>query len=516
MKQKLHPTTTASRVDNSIRNAKYSFLAQIANLMVQFISRTIFIQILGKEYLGLNGLFGNILTILSLADMGIGTVLVYTMYKPLAEHDHDKIRQLVNTYRKIYHSIALVILLAGICLVPFLRYLIKDMPNIPNLTIIYLLYLANTVSSYLYVYKISIINADQKNYIVTFNQQLFTVVANLAMIIVLLLTHNFLLYLLTQIIFSIASNFYLSHVAEKLYPYIKNCKTAELSKPEKRNIRNSTLAMMLHRIGGVVVSGTDNLLISMMVGLDAVGIYSNYLLIINAVKKIISMYSSSIIASVGNLTVTENTEKMHTVFRHIFYSNFIITAFCATCLLCLINPFIKLWLGESYTFSFACVIVIIATFYVDGMRQASLCFIDSMGLFMKSKLKPVIEALTNLVLSIVFTWKFGVIGIFLGTVLSMLLVCVPWETYVLYKYGFKRSVLEYLWLYLKSAFIYVTMIAVILFLNNFISIGNPYISVLINSIITVAVSVFVLLVFTFHTREFKYFVNLLKTKAVKK
>lgn len=507
--------SNTSRIDNSIRNAKYSFLAQIANLMVQFVSRTIFIQILGKEYLGLNGLFGNILTILSLADMGIGTVLVYTMYKPLAEKNYEKIRQLINMYRKIYRSIAIVILCAGICLVPFLHYLIKDMPDIPNLTLIYLLYLANTVTSYLYVYKISIINADQKNYIVTFNQQVFTVIANLAMIIVLLLTRNFLLYLLTQIVFSITSNFYLSRVAEKLYPYIKDLRNAELSKSEKREIRNSTFAMMLHKIGGVVVSGTDNLLISVMVSLDAVGIYSNYLLIINAVKKIISMYSSSIIASVGNLTVTENTQKMYTVFKRIFYSTFIITAFCATCLLCLINPFIELWLGEGYTFNFACVAVIVAIFYIDGMRQSTLCFIDALGLFKISKLKPILEAITNLILSVLLTLHFGVIGVFLGTALSMLLVCIPWEAYILYKYSFKRSVLKYATLYIKSVFLYIVVVSVSLFISSLISTNNLYLNILFKTLITASTSVIMLLVFTYRTKEFKYFVNLLKSKIKK-
>ncbi len=500
------------RIDNSIRNAKYSFLAQIANLMVQFISRTIFIQILGQEYLGLNGLFGNILTILSLADMGIGTVLVYTMYEPLATNNHEKIRQLINIYRKIYHRIAGVITIVGLSLTPFLHLLIKDMPDIPNISLIYILYLANTVVSYIYVYKISIINADQKNYIVTLNQQIFTVVSNLAMIIVLLLTHNFLLYLSTQIIFSIISNVHLSHVANRMYPYIKYYGQHELPEKEKRQIYAGAFAMVFHKIGGIVVSGTDNLLISIMVSLDSVGIYSNYLLIINAVKKVISMYTSSILASVGNLTVTENTKKMQVTFNHIQYSTFLITAFCSTCLIALLNPFIQIWLGDNYVFNMACVIAIVATFYIEGMRQPVLCFIDAMGLFTKNKLKPVVESICNLALSIILTLKFGIIGVFLGTALSEFFVCTVWEAITLYKYGFKTSIKPYIIRY--SFFFALTLVPTLCsMIISHLLFNGTITSFIIITIIT-SLSLLFLLLTTSKTDDYKYFLNLLKTKIL--
>lgn len=502
------------RIHNSIKNVKYNFAAQFISILVQFVSRTIFIQILGKEYLGVNGLFTNLLTILSLADMGMGTVISYTMYKPLAKKDYTKLCQLINTYQKIYLGIAFTILGIGLCLTPFLRFLIRDIPNIPNLSLIYILYLLNTVVSYLFVYKISVINADQKNYIVTVNQQLFTIIAQLIMTIVLLLTHNFIFYLIVQIVFTVLSNLRLSHIADKLYPFAHNCKNYNLPNTEKRQIQHSALAMVLHKLGGVVVSGTDNLLMSIMVGVNAVGVYSNYLLIIGAVKKVISMYSTSVIASVGNLTVAENTKKMQLVYNRLFYSNFVITTFCSACLLCLLNPFIQLWLSEDYVFSILITGAIVTTFHIDSMRQTTLTFIDAMGLFTKNKLKPVIESICNLVLSIILTWKFGVIGIILGTALSQLFVCTFWEIHTLYKYGFKQSIKKFLPTYLAYLICSSITIGIVYSINTLIP-GTSLASFMAKTIIAPLLSTFLIFIFTFRTPSFIYFKKLIINRIFK-
>ena len=432
------------RVDNSIKNMKYNIFSQILNLLIQFVSRTFFIKILGNEYLGINGLFSNILTILSLADMGIGTVLIYSMYKPLAENNEEKMKALMNIYKKIYNIIALTVLIIGLCITPFLQVFIKDMPNIQHIRFIFILYLLNTVVSYLCVYKISIINADQKNYIVTTRQQIFNIIANFIMIMVLVTTHNFILYLIVQMLFSIISNIYLSSLAEKMYPFIKDTKGYKLTKEEKRQIKKDTFAMMLHKIGGVVVGGTDNLIMSAMIGLEAVGIYSNYLLIINAIKKFTTQYFNSMSASIGNLNAMKDKEYSYDIFKKVFFGNFWIFTFCSICLFCLLNPFIEIWVGIDYTFHISIVAAIVISFYIEGMRQTVLIFREAMGIFTKDQLKPVIEAIVNLIVSVMLTLKFGIIGIILGTIISMLFVCVWIEARILFKYGFSKNVIEFL------------------------------------------------------------------------
>lgn len=499
------------RVDNSIKNMKYNIFSQILNLLIQFVSRTFFIKILGNEYLGINGLFSNILTILSLADMGIGTVLIYSMYKPLAENNEEKMKALMNIYKKIYNIIALTVLIIGLCITPFLQVFIKDMPNIRHIRFIFILYLLNTVVSYLCVYKISIINADQKNYIVTTRQQIFNLIANFIMIMVLVTTHNFILYLIVQMLFSIISNIYLSSLAEKMYPFIKDTKGYKLTKEEKRQIKKDTFAMMLHKIGGVVVGGTDNLIMSAMIGLEAVGIYSNYLLIINAIKKFTTQYFNSMSASIGNLNAMKDKEYSYDIFKKVFFGNFWIFTFCSICLFCLLNPFIEIWVGIDYTFHISIVAAIVISFYIEGMRQTVLIFREAMGIFTKDQLKPVIEAIVNLIVSVMLTLKFGIIGIILGTIISMLFVCVWIEARILFKYGFSKNVIEFFKIYAK--YLVIGVVGLILTYGaNLLIKENTITTLILRFTVSIIVSNLVILISTFKTEEFKYLYNIIFSK----
>ena len=499
------------RVDNSIKNMKYNIFSQILNLLIQFVSRTFFIKILGNEYLGINGLFSNILTILSLADMGIGTVLIYSMYKPLAENNEEKMKALMNIYKKIYNIIALTVLIIGLCITPFLQVFIKDMPNIQHIRFIFILYLLNTVVSYLCVYKISIINADQKNYIVTTRQQIFNIIANFIMIMVLVTTHNFILYLIVQMLFSIISNIYLSSLAEKMYPFIKDTKGYKLTKEEKMQIKKDTFAMMLHKIGGVVVGGTDNLIMSAMIGLEAVGIYSNYLLIINAIKKFTTQYFNSMSASIGNLNAMKDKEYSYDIFKKVFFGNFWIFTFCSICLFCLLNPFIEIWVGIDYTFHISIVAAIVISFYIEGMRQTVLIFREAMGIFTKDQLKPVIEAIVNLIVSVMLTLKFGIIGIILGTIISMLFVCVWIEARILFKYGFSKNVIEFFKIYAK--YLVIGVVGLILTYGaNLLIKGNTITTLILRFTVSIRVSNLVILISTFKTEEFKYLYNIIFSK----
>ena len=504
------------RLENSIKNVKYNMISQVLMIIISFISRTIFIKILGESYLGVSGLFSNILTILSLADMGIGTVLVYSMYKPLAKNDRTKMKQLMNTYKKVYYCIAGIILLTGLCIMPFVQYLIKEVPeNISHLNFIFFLYLLNTVVSYLCIYKISIITADQKNYIVTIRKQIATIIANILMAIALIITHNFIIYLIIQIFGSIMTNIYLSKVAEKKYSFIKETKGYELEKEEKKELKKNVFAMIFHKIGGVVVSGTDNIIMSVMIGIEYVGIYSNYLLIINTVKTFVSQIFQSITASIGNLTVEDNKEHTYNIFKKIFFANFWIVGFCAICLIGLLNPFITIWVGESLTFPILVVGMIVLVFFVDGMRQTVLAYKDAMGLFWYDRYKPIFEGVINLVVSVICAYKFGIIGIFIGTFVSMTFVCLSVESYVVYKYGFKRKWKEYFQMLFKYISIDIIALIITFGCNNFIT-QTGIIGFILQCISTAIIPNIIFIIFTFRTDEFKYFFNLIKNKILKK
>ncbi len=432
-----------SRTSNAIRNIKYAILGQGIGIIVSLLSRMFFVHTLSAEYLGLNGFFTNILSILSLAELGIGSSIVYSMYKPLAENDESKLIILMDLYKKAYITIGVIIAVLGFSLTPFLDFFIKDLPNIPHIRLIYFMFIGNSSLSYFFSYKRSLIITDQKRYIATFYRYSFFFLLNIFQIIELLIFHSYILFLLLQIVSTILENVYVSKKADELYPFLKNEVTGKLDKAEKDVIVRNVVAMLFHKIGSTIVKGTDNLLISKFIGIIEVGLYSNYQLVINALNSIFGLAFQSIIASIGNLGASETKEKGKYIFECINLVTFWIYAFSSICLINLINPFIKLWLGQEYVFSMKLVLVIVINFFLTGMRKSVLTFRDALGLFWYDRYKPLFESGINLVASIILVRKIGIVGIFIGTIISTLATCFWIEPFVLFKYGFKSTVKSY-------------------------------------------------------------------------
>lgn len=454
------------RTENSVKNIVTGIGGQIISLVAQFMCRTVFVYALDKEYLGINGLFSNILTLLSLAELGFGTALIYSMYKPIAENDKSAICKLMNLYRYIYIVVAGVILVVGLSLTPFLNFFISGNTAVSNLKLIYILYLLNTVSGYLLIYKKSIIDAHQKAYIATIYQKLGLIVQNVLQIVILLLTHNFLAYLMCQICVNIGINISISMKATRMFPYLAVDKKSIPDKETCTLIAKNTFAMSLHKIGGVLVEATDNLIMSAYVGLGAVGIYSNYTLIANNIRSCLVVVFNSFTASVGNLIAVENREKAHEIFRTLTFACFVLTGGCAVAMYELFNPFIRAWIGEDYLFGTPIVAIVVLNFYIYCMRRVPLIFRDAMGLFWYDRYKSLAEAFMNLLVSIILAQKIGILGVLIGTTVSSLTTCVWIEPLILYKYGFKRSVLEYF----KENVIYLSTIVGVIALIDFICI----------------------------------------------
>lgn len=498
-----------SRTINSFKNAVVGLIGQIFLYLISFICRTVFIYQLGVTYLGVSGLFSNILSILSLAELGVGSAITFSLYKPLAERDLFKVKALMGLYARAYRLIGCVVATVGLLLVPFLDYLIKDKPDIPELTVIYLLYVANTVFSYFFIYKSSIIIADQKNYIYTLNQILFSFIQYGTQIIILLAYKNFLGYLTVQVVCTVLANISISLKANKLYPYI-NGKISEKLDPESRkDIFKKIRAMMFHRIGSVVVLGTDNLLISAFIGVYWVGIYSNYVMLIGIVKNVIRQIFTSITASIGNLNVLETKEKSFEAFNTLYLLNFWIYSFCSIQLFILLNPFIKLWIGESYTLNSNLVMLIILNFYISGMRQNVQAFKDSIGLFWNDRHRPIVESVINLIASLILLKYFGIAGVFLGTLISTVTTCLWQEPYILYKHRFQMPLFHYFRKYIIYFLITIGIIAILLPICNTIN-KNDWISFVKMFVISVVFSNILLVVLFFRTKEFRDIVKRLK------
>ena len=281
---------TESRTKSSFKNIIFTVGGQLSKEVLAFVVRTVFIKTLATEYLGVNGLFTNILSFLSLAEMGVGSALIFSMYKPMADHDEERLKMYMAVYKKVYTFIGIFILAGGASLTPFLDVFMKERPNIPHLELIYILYLLNTGATYFFAYKGSIFNADQRAYIVTANTTLFNIVQSVVRIVVLLTTKNFIAYLSLSIIVVYIQNFTIAKKADKAYPFIKEKNVQKLPKEEAKTLSKNIGALLLHKVGAVILNSSDNIIISKFVGVVSVGLFSNYSLIINAVKTTFDMF----------------------------------------------------------------------------------------------------------------------------------------------------------------------------------------------------------------------------------
>lgn len=445
------------RIKNSVRNIIYRLVSQIATIILKFVSRTIFIQILGIEYLGINGLFSEILQMLSLADLGFGTAMVFSMYKPLAEHDEKKLSQLVALYKKVYTVIAFVITGIGVALLPFLKYLVNMEDNIPYLRTYYLLYLANTVSSYLVVYKTCILNADQKNYLVSKYNTIFSFLSLIGTTVFLFLTHNFMIYLIVQVFFTYANNFYISHVAEKMYPYIK-VPVEKLSNEEEQQIFNNVKSVFIYKLANTLVGSTDNTLISMLVGTITVGLYSNYSMVISNITLFINIIFSSVTASIGNLVVEANKKKNYEVYQIMQFVSFILctAAVCSTYLL--INDFVFVWLGEDYLLNQLVVLAIVINMYFSVVLMPMWSYREATGMYLQTKYVMVVTAIVNLIVSIILGKLIGLAGILFATSVARISTYFWYEPKLVFSQFFGKKV----WNYYKSIFFNIVATLVII------------------------------------------------------
>ncbi len=498
----------SSRTKNSIRNIIFSFLNQIITLLLGLINRSVFIWILGIDYLGISGLFSDILMMLSLADLGFGVALTYSMYKPLAEHDYNRLAALTNLYRKVYRIIALAVTVIGLLLVPFLKYLINLKHPIPHITLYYVMYLANTVASYLVIYKTSIITADQKDYILNKYRSYFSVLQTLFMTIFLWVTRNYFIYLLVQVIFTYAQNFYCSHVASKMYPFIN--KRVKMPFKEVKEIFQNLYSVFLYKISGVLLNATDNTIISIMIGTGMVGYYSNYSMITTRLTGLINTIFYSLTASLGNLVVKEKPERRYKVFLVMQSVSSIFSTTCVICLMLLTQDFIRIWLGKNYLLSDTTLMAILFNFYLGVILLPIWVYREATGLYRQTKYVMVITAIINLALSIYLARVMGVTGVLFASAVARLLTYFWYEPVLLFKKYFGESSLIYFCHIGINMFITV-MIAGL----EYITLGkiepNNWGTFIIKAIIIGISSLSLVMLFYIRTGGFKLILNRIKS-----
>lgn len=425
------------RTKKSIVNIAGNLTQQIVAIILNFVSRTVFIRTLGVEYLGIKGLFSDILGLLSMVDLGLNTAMIYSFYKPLAEKDERKISALTTFYKKIYNIIALLAGAAGIALTPFVRYIVNTERDIPNLEIYFLFSVAGIVASYLWVYKTSILTADQKNYYISRIQIVTTFIKTILQICVLCLFESYAAYLALGVAFNCITNIIASKKSERLYPYIR--KKEVLNKREKRAIFSTLKSVFIFKISSVLINATDNTLISVIVGTVAVGYYSNYLMINTKLIALFSLFFTSITASIGNLIMREDSKKKYEIFACEQAISFMFCGVIVPCYIGLINDLIIVWLGREFCLSNIVVFMVALNLYMSCAMQPLWSYREATGLYTKTKWVMAVCAALNIVLSIALGIHLGVAGILLASVISRVVTYVWYEPKLLFGIYFERS-----------------------------------------------------------------------------
>ncbi|WP_406685932.1 lipopolysaccharide biosynthesis protein [Rossellomorea vietnamensis] len=493
------------RTKHSIFNITAGLANQLIITSLSFISRTIFISALGIEYLGIQGLFTNIFAMLSLAEAGIGSSIIYSLYKPVADHNIGRINALMRLYKHAYLAIAVVILILGLLLFPFLPLFLKD-SSVGQINIIYFIFLLNTVAPYLFQYKISFLNVNQKNYIVTLIYSASSIITMCLKIGILYYTKNFILFLIVESIITISTSILLAGLVDKRYPFLKNIEATKLDAATKKGIIKNIKAIILQNVGVFLVLSTDNIIISSFVGVAAVGLYSNYSMLIEICRNFSYQISNNIHHSVGNLVATENKEKVYSIFKVSLFSNFWLYSFSSIFLYVVIEPFITLWIGKEFLMDKTILIILLLIFFERGMRNSITMVKNTAGIYHEDRFAPLIQAAINLGASLILVKFIGITGVFLGTLISVISVPLWLTPLLVYRKVFQMHFSKYLRIYFCYFVVGLATCLITESLCNYI-LPQGDLNFILKVITCLLVPNIIFTALFFRTQEFSYLVN---------
>ena len=513
MKQKY----SNSRSANSLRNFATGIGGQFLSILLRFIARTVFIHTLGKEYLGISGLFTDVLTMLSLTELGMDTAIHYRMYKPLAEHDDRRIRILLNFYKQAYRVVGATILVLGLCLIPFLPYLIKDYDSLAKLNInailVFILYLLQTVFTYLFfAYCSSVVIASQKKYLLDIANYIVTIIDYAVRIVVLIIWKSFIGYLIVGIFASLIKNVVRAIIAKKKYPQFFLKESGKLDKEEIRDMLKDCGALFTYKANTVVLKATDNLVLSSFIGLGIVGLYSNYLMLYTTLRNLLHQIYNAISASMGNLFAKEDTKKTYSFFQTMNYMTAIAYGTVSVGIAVCSNELICTWLSEEYVISQPFAVLIGIELLLSGLQSNLGQVRNASGIFQQLWYRPLIGIVVNVVVSVIMVNYCGIYGVIIGTIVAYVSTIFMVDPYVIHKYSFNnyKPVSEYY----KKNLLYFAVLFIVglldhLFCSN-VFVGHGWFSVIVHICFTgISVPIVFLILFK-KTEECQYLLGVLK------
>lgn len=503
-----------SRIEKVKKNVVIGYVSQLITALAAFACRTVFIRQLDAVYLGVNGLFTNILGILSLAELGFGTAMNFEMYKPVAEKNYLKIRVLLKLYKRVYHFIALFILIGGIIVTPFLHFLIKEVGDIGNYYVFYVLYIVNTAAGYYASYLLCLTNAQQDEYISSLFSLGHTLLANILEIFVLIVFKSFYLYLFVWLISTIIQQILLTIYFRKRFEFVFINDNAVLDDSTKEHIKKNMGGLVVSKLSEVMLLQTDNIIIAMGMNIVSVGYADNYYLIISYLKKIVLSLLKSVIPSLGNLVATESNEKGYEVFKVYDFADYLIYAVLTVCLIVVFQPFISIWAGKEKVIDYWAMTLVCLSFYISGRNQSFMNYKTAYGIFYDMKITCIVSVLINIIVSVAGVFKLGLIGVYIGTCVSELYSNI-WNLRLSYNRITGKSLRRYCLKRALQMFIIIVPIIVLKPLSRIMRPEEGWIKLIVYALLSFIVTLAWISVLFWKNSEYVYIRNIMKDEIMK-
>lgn len=440
------------RTRNATRNIIFLTIQRIYQIIVPFFMRTAMIYFMGVKYLGLSSLFSSILQVLNMAELGVGSAMVYSMYRPIAEDDTEKICALMRLYKIYYRIIGAIIGCVGVCLMPFIPKLINgDLPGELNIYVLYLLNLGTTVLSYwLFAYKNCLLNAHQRNDILSKISFVTTSIQYGIQLLIIIYLKDYYIYLIVALVTQVLTNLVTAIVVTRLFPHYRAI--GRLDDKFRKEINRRIRDLFTSKIGAIVVNSADTIVISSFLGLTVLAIYQNYYYILNSIVAFVGIVFTACTAGIGNSLVVESKEKNFRDFNKFTFIIAWMAGFCTVCLLCLYQPFMDIWVGKDLELKIGAVICFCIYYFIYEINQLLNMYKDAAGIWHEDRFRPLVTAGLNLALNLIMVQYWGIYGVLLSTVISMLVVGMPWIIHNLFSTIFER---KYLKKYVKKLILYI-------------------------------------------------------------
>lgn len=501
------------RTRRSFINVMTTVVTNFIILFTAFAVQRVLVHTMGGDYNGLNGLFSSIISMMSLADLGIGTAIIYHMYRPVAEDDHEGINSLLHFYKKCYIGISGAILLIGIVISFFLPTLVGDAEIHDSIYLIFALFLIDCLCSYFLAYKKSLLYASQMNYIADIIYFVIYVLQNAAQIFVLLAFQNFILFLIVKSLGKCISNLILSLYIGRKFPYTRTKQIKPVNRETRQDIYRKVHGLLFHKVGKLLVTGSDSIVITSILGIGPMNLYTNYHLIIGGITSLLNKIFETLTNSVGNFLLDSDTKQRYNIYKKIDFINFSFFGCVAVGMYAVIQPLVLLWLGPDFLFDKFVVLILVLNFYLEGMRASVNTFKEAAGIFHEDRKIPLIEAVLNLVLSIILARFMGISGVFLGTILSTAVVYLYSYPKYVCKPLFHMSYFEYLWQTASHlVFLFLTL-ACTEYVTHRMESWNAWARLFVSGAAAVSIFHIAFLLFYGRSKEMRYYLNLIHQKV---